>query len=1170
MNYIQYPHKFAKKKIIKRLRIIESFKNSDNKPEWMLLEVIPVIPPDLRPLVPLEGGRFATSDLNDLYRRVINRNNRLKRLQELNAPEIIVRNEKRMLQEAVDVLFDNGRRGKLVVNSGKRPLKSLSDMLKGKYGRFRQNLLGKRVDYSGRSVIVVGPNLKLHQCGIPKSMALELFKPFVYKRLLEKGYSNTIKSSRKLVDQKKEEVWCVLDEITKEHPIILNRAPTLHRLGIQSFEPTLIEGKAIQLHPLVCSAFNADFDGDQMAVHIPLSIEAQLESRILMMSINNILSPANGKPIIIPTQDIVLGTYYMTRLRPFANGENMKFSCYSEVISVYNIGFIDLQAMIICKIDRKNQSTTVGRVLLYENMPKNIPFEYINKIMGKFELANLINHCYRLNGQEATIVLTDYLKNIGYKYATQSGISISINNMIIPREKNIILKLCKVEIEDTTEQFSEGIISENERYNTIVSIWSKSAERIANKMMEIISKDKYIDFYNNKTIIFGSFNPLYIMANSGARGSDQQLKQLAGMRGLMAKPSGDIIETPITANFREGLSILQYFISTHGARKGLADTALKTANSGYLTRRLVDVAQDSIITGYNCNTNKGIKIDLSLRNSEEIVNMKLLGRTALYSITDKSTNFVIVNKDEEINEEAVKIIKKQNISKIFIRSALTCDIKYGICAKCYGRDLSKGSLVNVGEAVGVIAAQSIGEPGTQLTMRTFHIGGIASGSTTRSSYTSKNYGKVCFHNLNTIKRSDNLLVATSRRGSIYILQDRKKKESCGIFYGTTIFVNHGSMIKSNTLISKWDPFSIPILTEISGIVVYKDLIEGFNFNEKFDEYTGFSRKIVVDNTTKHLKPCIVIIQHKNILSNVKKNIYFIPTGAMIVVNDGAFIHAGDVIAKTNKEAVKTKDITGGLPRIVELFEARHPRNSALIAESNGTISLQNDKKGKKKVIISKNDIILKQYVVPKDQNLYIKPGDPVNIGEILIDGLLNPHDILKILGEESLAKYLISEIQDVYKLQGVHVNDKHIEIIVKQMLKRVIIKEPGDTAFLVDEHVEKINFNLENKRVIEMGKSAAKSESLLLGITEASLATESFISSASFQETIRVLTDAAVSNKIDHLRGLKENVIMGRLIPAGTGFPKYKNILQKNVVKMSGDTASAKIDIPINLFEIPQ
>jgi DNA-directed RNA polymerase subunit beta' len=1154
------------RKIVKRLKVIESFRSSDNKPEWMLLEVIPVIPPDLRPLVPLDGGRFATSDLNDLYRRVINRNNRLKRLQELSAPEIIIRNEKRMLQEAVDALFDNGRRGKLIINAGKRPLKSLSDMLKGKYGRFRQNLLGKRVDYSGRSVIVVGPSLKLHQCGIPKSMALELFKPFIYKKLSEKGYSNTIKSSRKLVEQEKDDVWNVLESITKEHPVILNRAPTLHRLGIQAFEPTLIEGRAIQLHPLVCAAFNADFDGDQMAVHIPLSIEAQLESRILMMSTNNILSPASGNPIIIPSQDMILGTYFMTRLRPFANGENTLFLSIKEVVSTYDLGFIDLQSMITCRIDKKVYRTTVGRILFYEKIPKNIYFEYINKIMGKPELTDLIDKCYRLNGQEITISLTDSLKDIGYTYATKSGISISMNDMLIPKEKYKLINQCELEIENITEQYIEGLITDSERYNNVIAIWSKVVEKVANEMMSVISKELFVDFYSKDNVLSGSFNSLYIMANSGARGSTPQLRQLAGMRGLMSKPSGDIIETPIIANFREGLSVLQYFISAHGARKGLADIALKTANSGYLTRRLVDVAQDSIVVEYDCKTTDGIDVNISLKKNIDSVSIKILGRVALDPILDKLTGFMIVEKNSEINEEALKVIKNIGIATIKIRSVLTCQTNHGVCAKCYGRDLSRGTLVNVGEAIGVIAAQSIGEPGTQLTMRTFHVGGIASGSTTDSYYKSKTQGTIHFQNLMVVKKHDGSLVAMSKRGFIYILDKNSiEVESYSLVYGATIFVKNNAKINVNELIAEWDPFSIPILTEISGKVSFKDLEEGETFSEQFDEYTGFSHKIVIESKKKKLKPYIVVTDENSCASQ-----YAIPVGAIIIVVNNAYVHSGDILAKLNRETIKTKDITGGLPRIVELFEGRHPKNSAILSDINGIVYFNKDSKGKKKIIIHPKHGMIQEYSIPKDKNLCVRQGDFVKSGETLIDGVLDPHDILKIMGEEYLANYLISEIQSVYRLQGVHVNDKHIEIIIKQMLKRIIIKKTGNTTFLMDEYVEKKYFDIENLKICKMGGEKAIGEALLLGITEASLSTESFISSASFQETTRVLTESAVSNRIDHLRGLKENVIMGRLIPAGTGFPKYRNVIQNNIMKIYGENVSTNIDIPKNLFKIPQ
>jgi len=1168
--------RIKRKRIVRRLRVIEAFRNSDNKPEWMLLEVIPVIPPDLRPLVPLEGGRFATSDLNDLYRRVINRNNRLKRLQELSAPEIIIRNEKRMLQEAVDALFDNGRRGKLITGSGKRPLKSLSDMLKGKHGRFRQNLLGKRVDYSGRSVIVVGPNLKLHQCGLPKIMALELFKPFIYKRLTEKGYSNTIKSAKKLVEQEKPEVWDALEEITKEHPIILNRAPTLHRLGMQAFEPILVEGKAIQLHPLVCSAFNADFDGDQMAVHIPLSIEAQLEARVLMMSTNNILSPATGKPIMTPTQDIVLGCYYMSRNQPFAFGENMIFSSNQEAISAYNANIVGLHANIKSRINNKLHTTTIGRILLYEILPNVISFNNVNKVMGKQELANLVDKCYRIRGQKETVLLTDRLREIGYKYATKAGISISVGDMIIPKIKIKIIKQCELEIKAIKDQYGDGLITDGERYNKVIDIWSKAAEEIASHTMQNIAQEEFINNYNGNVKIAKSFNPLYIMADSGSRGSYQQLKQLAGMRGLMTKPSGEIIETPITANFREGLTVLQYFISTHGARKGLADTALKTANSGYLTRRLVDVAQDSIINEYDCGTYDGIKIT-SLLNDNKIVEdigNKILGRIILEDIINPITNEIIIRSNEEITETIISKIEDNNISKIKIRSVLTCKTKYGICAKCYGRDLSKGHLINVGEAVGVIAAQSIGEPGTQLTMRTFHIGGIASSFVSESSCECKTSGRVVFNNLKTIRYKNNSLIALSKQGFVKILDDNGyEKETHSIVYGSTICVEEHSYIYPQTIIAEWDPFSTPILSDIKGVAFFKDLIKNVTYLENFDETTGISHRIIVENKDRNLKPSITIkyneISNKKI-NNLKEKInqeYFLPTGSIIIINDGDKIEQGDIIAKFNREAAKTKDITGGLPRVAELFEARHPKNHAIISELTGTISYEDDIRDKRKIIVTSETGVSKEYLIPRGKHICVRENDSIKIGELLTDGALDLHDILRVLGEEYLAKYLIKEIQEIYHLQGARVNDKHVEIIVRQMLKRVRICDAGDTSFLIDEQVEKEVLKSENERMIKLGQKVAISEPIVLGITEASLATESFISGASFQETTKVLTEAAVSNKIDHLRGLKENVIMGRLIPAGTGFPYYRVINKNNMVQLVEKHLESIPNISKDLFD---
>jgi DNA-directed RNA polymerase subunit beta' len=1163
-----------RKKLSKRLKVVESFRHSNNKPEWMMLEVIPVIPPDLRPLVPLDGGRFATSDLNDLYRRVINRNNRLKRLQELNAPEIIIRNERRMLQEAVDALFDNGRRGKTITGPNKRPLKSLSDMLKGKHGRFRQNLLGKRVDYSGRSVIVVGPELKLHQCGLPKVMALELFKPFIYNKLEERGYVTTIKSAKKMVEQEKPEVWDVLDEVIREHPVILNRAPTLHRLGMQAFEPVLIEGKAIQLHPLVCTAFNADFDGDQMAVHIPLSIEAQLEARVLMMSTNNILSPASGKPIIVPTQDIVLGCYYITRVKPFARGEGMTFAGVDEVRCAYDQGVVELQAEIKCRVNGKLEKTTVGRCMLYDVVPKQVPFSAVNKVMGKKELANLIDRCYRLTGQKETVILADRLRTLGYTEGTRAGISIAMINMEIPAAKKPILDRCREEVEEITNQYTEGLITDGERYNKVIDIWSKAAEEIAKEMMKNISTVEVTSSDGKEKRITPSFNPIFIMADSGARGSTQQLKQLAGMRGLMAKPSGEIIETPITANFREGLTVLQYFISTHGARKGLADTALKTANSGYLTRRLVDVAQDAIITEYDCGTIDGIEITPLVEGNDIIegIGDRILGRIALEDCADPVNGQVIVKQGMEITEDLVAAVEEAGITRVKIRSVLTCQTRRGICVHCYGRDLARGQVANIGEAVGVIAAQSIGEPGTQLTMRTFHIGGIASGSAQQSSHENKGEGVVRYENLSTVKRKDAAMVAMNRQGEIKIVDDSgRERETYPVVYGSVIKVAEGERVKPGTTLVEWDPFSTPILTEVQGIIKYGDLVEGVTLSEQVDETTGLSHRVVTESKDASARPRISIKDKdgatKPLPSGRGAARYLLPKGAVIAVSEGDEVFPGDSIAKVSREASRTKDITGGLPRVAELFEARKPKDFAVISEIDGSVSFGKDTKGKRKVVVTPEVGEAREYLIPKGKHISVHEGDFVRAGEALMDGAANPHDILRVLGEKALAKYLVDEIQEVYRLQGVKINDKHIETIVRQMLRRVRIKKPGDTTFLSDEQVEKHVFEAENERVMTQGGEPAVAEPLLLGITKASLSTESFISGASFQETTKVLTEAAVSSKIDYLRGLKENVIMGRLIPAGTGLPHYQYLNVQVEDSSAYEDTGLLEDVPMELLE---
>jgi DNA-directed RNA polymerase subunit beta' len=1137
-----------KKRLAKRLKIIESFLESGNKPEWMILEVIPVIPPDLRPLVPLDGGRFATSDLNDLYRRVINRNNRLKRLLELNAPEIIIRNEKRMLQEAVDALFDNGKRGRTILGANKKPLKSLSDMLRGKQGRFRQNLLGKRVDYSGRSVIVVGPELKLHQCGLPKKMALELFKPFIYHRLEERGLVTTIKSAKKMLEKERPEVWDVLDEVIREHPVLLNRAPTLHRLGIQAFEPVLIEGKAIQLHPLVCAAFNADFDGDQMAVHVPLSIEAQAEARVLMMSTNNILSPANGKPIIIPTQDIVLGIYYMTRDRPFVKGEGKVFSSPEEIRIAYDASEVDLHARIKVRIDGALVETTVGRVLLKEVIPEEIPFSLINKVMKKNELANLIDYCYRFCGEKKTVILSDRLKDLGYRNATLAGLSIAIDNMLIPSNKATLLKEAQEEIERVQEQYTDGLITDGERYNKVIDIWAQVTENIAEVMLKELGNEEMIGPKGDKKTI-QSFNPIYMMADSGARGSAQQVRQLAGMRGLMAKPSGEIIETPITANFREGLTVLQYFISTHGARKGLADTALKTANAGYLTRRLVDVAQDVVITEHDCGTMDGIDVTSLVEGGEIIESMKerILGRVALEDIRDPFTDEVIVKGNEEIDEALAERIEDSGIERVKIRSVLSCKSKRGVCVLCYGRDLARGRLVNVGEAIGIIAAQSIGEPGTQLTMRTFHIGGTASRRAEQTTLESRIDGKVKFINLKTVRNREGNLIVMNRNGEIAILDDNgRERRRYSVIYGAKLRVKDGQKIKEGELLAEWDPYAIPVLTEVSGRVKFGDILEGVTMQEQVDEFTGLSRKVIFESKDPDLRPRISIKDEKgrtmNLPGSESQARYLLPVGANIFVSEGDDVEAGDIIVKIPRETTKTKDITGGLPRVAELFEARKPKEYALISDIDGIVEFGKDLKGKRKVVIRPDVGESKEYMIPRGKHVSVHEGDFVRAGEALMDGPSNPHDILRVLGDKALARYLVDEIQEVYKLQGVKINDKHIEVIVRQMLKRVRVREVGDTHFLVDDQVEKYVFEEENERVLREGGKPAVGEPLFLGITKASLITDSFISAASFQETTKVLTQAAVAGKIDYLKGLKENVIMGRLIPAGTGLPRYRQM----------------------------
>jgi len=1138
-----------RKKLAKRLKIIGAFKDSNNRPEWTILNYIPVLPPDLRPLVPLDGGRFATSDLNDLYRRVINRNNRLKRLLELSAPDIIVRNEKRMLQEAVDVLFDNGRRGKVVTGANKRPFKSLSDMLKGKQGRFRQNLLGKRVDYSGRSVIVVGPDLRLHQCGLPKKMALELFKPFIYNKLDERGLVTTIKSAKKMVDRETPEVWDALDEVVSEYCILLNRAPTLHRLGIQAFEPILIEGKAIQLHPLVCTAFNADFDGDQMAVHVPLSIEAQIEARVLMMSTNNILSPASGDPIIVPSQDIVLGMYYLTRERPFSKGEGKAYSNPLEVRIAYDAGELDLHASIKVRIEGKLQETTTGRVILYEILPEALPFELINQVMSKKELRTLINESYRGAGIKSTVILGDRLKDMGYKYATLSGISISIKDMAIPSRKVEIIERAENEAKNIDDQYISGLITDGEKYNKVVDIWSQSTEDVASEMIKEMALEE-VRGPGNKRVKTNSFNPIYMMSDSGARGSKDQMRQLAGMRGLMAKPSGEIIETPITSNFREGLTVLQYFISTHGARKGLADTALKTANSGYLTRRLVDVAQDAIVTEENCGTMDGIWVDALVEGGEILqrVGERILGRVSLEDIYDPVTGDLLVKADEEIDEEKVRKVEAAGLERVRIRSVLTCEAKRGVCKKCYGRDLSHGHEVNIGQPIGIVAAQSIGEPGTQLTMRTFHIGGTASKRVEQSTIQPRNQGKIKFIDLKTVENEEGNLVVMNRNGEIAVLgKGERELERYPIIYGATLMVSDGSKVKSDQILAEWDPFTIPIMTEVSGVIKFGDITEGRTMREKRDKVTGKISRVIVESRDVDIRPRISIKDSSGKTARLRgstkaKARNYLPVGAIIMVNEGDEVGPGSVLAKIPRETTKTKDITGGLPRVAELFEVRKPKQTAIISEIDGVISFGKYTKGKRKMTITPEVGESVDYFVARGKHVSVLDGDYVRAGEALMDGSVDPHDILKIRGTKELAKYLVNEVQEVYRLQGVKINDKHIEVIVRQMLRQVNVTDVGDSHFLLGEHVEKWRFEEENRKIIDKGEKPATAEPLLLGITKASLSTESFISAASFQETTKVLSDASVAGKIDNLKGLKENVIMGRLIPAGTGLKTYRNV----------------------------
>ena len=1158
------------KKLAKTIKIVEDLKSSINKPEWMMIKVLPVIPPDLRPLVPLDGGRFATSDLNDLYRRVINRNNRLKKLKELNAPEVIIRNEKRMLQEAVDALLDNGKGGKVFTGANKRPLRSLSDILKGKQGRFRQNLLGKRVDYSGRSVIVVGPHLRLHECGIPKTMALELFKPFIYHKLEQRGLAVTIKQAKALVEEQTDEVWDILSEVVKEHPVMLNRAPTLHRLGIQAFEPVLHEGKAIQLHPLVCTAFNADFDGDQMAVHVPLSLEAQVETRVLMMSTNNILSPASGRPIINPTQDIVLGMYWMTRVRPGARGTGKVFGNIDDVVFAYEAGVVDLQAGIKCRIHGKVEDTSVGRAIVSSIVPREIPFKIYNRVMDKKSLAELIDYTFRLCGSKKTVILADKLKNYGFEFSTKAGISISINNLQIPSYKEKLLKEALAQVDEIRNQYDEGLITDGERYNKVTDIWTNCADRVAKVMMEHLEKESFE--VDGKKIESASFNPIFIMADSGARSSPAQLRQLSGMRGLMAKPSGEIIETPITANFREGLTVLQYFISTHGARKGLADTALKTANSGYLTRRLVDVSQDMIVTKVDCETSDFIEIR-ELTESGGLIQAlseRILGRTAFEDIIDPHSDQVICKAGDEINEEVVAEIDQVAIEKVKIRSTLTCRAEKGVCVKCYGRDLSLGRTVNIGEAVGVIAAQSIGEPGTQLTMRTFHLGGTASRSVEQSVHTARYPGILKFKNISTVRNSQDKLTVMNRGGEILIVDETgREREKFKIIYGAVLHFNEEDKVNKNDTVAEWDPYSNIIVSDVSGYIKFKGIEEGVSVSEQVDSVTGFTTKVIIESKDSADQKAIIAIVDESgepiIFPNRDAPVaYALSIGSQLLVSNGDKVHAGDTISKIHRESAKTKDITGGLPRVAELFEARRPKEASIISEIDGYVSFGKDSKGKQRVIITSKDGEQKEYLIPKGKYISVREGEFIQKGESLMDGSSDPHDILKVSGEKALASYLVDEVQEVYRLQGVTINDKHIELIVRQMLRKVEILESGDTHYLVGEQIDRYKVEEVNNKAIEEGGRPAKVKPLLLGITKMSLNTESWISAASFQETTRILTEASVQSRSDMLVGLKENIIMGRLIPAGTGYKDYRDrsiayeetVKEETVQLLSGDQSN--------------
>ena len=1177
------------KKLTKRLKLMEAFLESGNKPEWMVMEVLPVLPPDLRPLVPLDGGRFATSDLNDLYRRVINRNNRLKRLLDLSAPDIIVRNEKRMLQESVDALLDNGRRGRAITGTNRMPLKSLADMIKGKQGRFRQNLLGKRVDYSGRSVIVVGPYLKLHQCGLPKKMALELFKPFIYGKLERAGLATTIKAAKKMVEREGTEVWDILEDVIREHPIMLNRAPTLHRLGIQAFEPLLIEGKAIQLHPLVCGAFNADFDGDQMAVHVPLSLEAQLEARSLMMATNNILSPANGEPVIIPSQDVVLGLYYMSRELINAKGEGIRFADTAELKRAYDNNEASLHAKITVRIDetditlpepeqkrRIRVETTVGRALLFSIVPKGLPFSVIDMTMTKKAIGNLINICYRRLGLKDTVIFADQLMYMGFTQATKSGASVGVDDMAIPESKAEILATAEAEVEEIAMQYASGLVTDGERYNKIIDIWSRTNDQIAKAMMDGLGSDTVVDAEGNE-VEQQSMNSIYMMADSGARGSAAQIRQLAGMRGLMAKPDGSIIETPITANFREGLDVLQYFISTHGARKGLADTALKTANSGYLTRRLVDVAQDLVVVEEDCGTSAGINMTPIIDGGDvvEPLGERVLGRVIAEDVINPKSNEVVLEAGVLMDEAMVLLLEEKGIDEVVVRSAITCQSRYGVCSSCYGRDLGRGHQINVGEAVGVIAAQSIGEPGTQLTMRTFHIGGAASRTAADNSVALKFKGNIRFHNIKSVKHASGKFIAVSRSGELHLIDENgRERERYKIPYGAEISVADNDVVQAGQIVATWDPHTHPVVTEMAGTVQIKDLVEGVTVDKQVDEVTGLTSLIVRDPkqrsaSSKDMRPMVKLVDSAGgdvfIVGTDIPAQYFLPGGAIVRVTDGAEVSIGDVLARIPQESSKTRDITGGLPRVADLFEARKPKDPALMAEISGTISFGKETKGKQRLIITPLEGEPHEELIPKWRHVSVFEGEHIEKGELLVDGPEDPHDILRLKGVLPLANYMSSEVQEVYRLQGVKINDKHIEVIVRQMLRKVEISSAGETKFLKGEQVDHDRLLDANDKVVADDKLPATFSYMLLGITKASLATDSFISAASFQETTRVLTDAAVTGKRDPLRGLKENVIVGRLIPAGTGLAYHKERYRQ---RHGGKAEAVAVEKPKAIIEV--